>query len=141
LVPERTRWLELDMLSRALAVKAGFTAAGHIRGLKFIEWTYKCRIIARYSLWRVSLMVGLESTTFRSSLPKGVQYFPSWVAHSSGFVRSRGIVIVLVARSLNLRGHCARLEEFGGEGLTVDFGFFLMRKLGDETCWRVGQKI
>ena len=59
------------MLSRALAVKAGFTAAGHIRGLKFIEWTYKCHIFARYSLWRVSLMVGLESTTFSIESAQG----------------------------------------------------------------------
>ena len=35
----------------------------------------------------------------------------------------------------------ARLEEYGGWGLTVDFGILLMRKMDDETCWsefRVG---
>ena len=29
----------------------------------------------------------------------------------------------------------ARLKEYGGWGLTVDFGIFLMRKMDDETCW------
>jgi hypothetical protein len=29
----------------------------------------------------------------------------------------------------------ARLEEYGGWGLTVDFGNLLMSEMADETCW------
>ena len=34
-----------------------------------------------------------------------------------------------------MKVYIARLEEFPGWGLTVDFGILLMRKMDDETCW------
>ena len=137
----RFRWV--DFSSSGISVKG---VAAYFGQFVVLWYTVHCELVS--SIYHRLIMVGerhgvqgyrnLTNLCPPSIMPV-VGVFPSWVTHSSGFVPSAWLILIYVAHPLRQKERFARLKDFGSLKLTLDFGFFLMRKLGDETCWRALQ--